>query len=314
MSREQEPKSLEQLIQERGELSELIKQRQELVGRIGSGRVRLGERPEKDAQIGRLRKKATLAADRWRGEFVALVSRISVLEEEEDQRSIEGAERYLQEVTTFRGWLEEIRGYTREGYLPKDILEKREGEYRLLAARPGSNLGLKRGLELLRARREKTVAAEVSSEEVVAEEKRIEKVPPRQYQIILPDGTVIRSKKETVIKHLEAFDPEALQKIVYYLGIIDGKGIRCPINNHTLVTVFGLSKGEVNQIQEKRWITPAKGKDHHPVYLLAEVVTVLYCHDNNHGLTKQIAKAVQRLTQQEIDKREKKTVHRALLL
>lgn len=214
--------------------------RSKLVGGIGSGRVRLGERPEKDAQIGRLRKKATLTANKWTDELTALISRIHVFEEEEDL------------IETGSYWVANER-------LPTRPVGQRQEEIGVVRLQP-------------------------------------------ETQTIIFSGEKPKKKRTRV----EVFDPEVLQKIVYYLGTIDGKGINCPINHHTLVTVFGLAKGEVEKIQEKRWITPARGKDHHPVYSLAEVVTALYCYDNSHGLTKQVARTVQRLTQQEIDKRKKK--------
>src|SRR3989344_4830607 len=158
MSKELEPQSLETLQAHQAKLEKIIGQRQDLKEAIGTGRVKSGlpgiENLDNDLRIDSAKTSVEASIERLQTRLASVDQTIESLTETD--RLIETAQHYQDEVSIRRAQLEKLKESVSAGRLSQELLVLREREFQQLAARPGEDIQLNQGLELLRTHQQGT--------------------------------------------------------------------------------------------------------------------------------------------------------------
>lgn len=147
MARENQPLPIQQLEQRKAKLTNLINQRESLVTRIGSGKVKVGSSSENTIKVGKARKMVKDSLPRLRGSLQEVSQETSILDQ---------AQEHLSTIALREKQLTIMREMLAEGNLSKEEIEVHQEEFEALRSLPEQNPALKRGLE--RLVREKTAS------------------------------------------------------------------------------------------------------------------------------------------------------------
>lgn len=184
---ERELVRLSQLEQESQRLSKITEQRQQLFDEIGDGTGRVkADTIERARKIGRVRFRLNLSEQRAFAHLDQITQELENLTETLREPLISLAQSHIKEVASKKESLDEIRKYTNEGFLAKEILEKFEQEYRIVAAKPGTDPILKKGIEFLQQKQE--------------QEKQVAEAVPSAPEEVPPTPAPIQPEAETPIE------------------------------------------------------------------------------------------------------------------
>lgn len=143
MPKEIEP--VQQIEQRRDRVSQVLGEREALVDRIGTGKVKIGSSWENTLKVGRVRSKVKASITRMTGQLGKL---------DEELNAYGQARDYLSQLPIRRTQLAEMSEMVAEGNLPKDALQAYQQQYEELASLSDRNPALQRGIERIRREEE----------------------------------------------------------------------------------------------------------------------------------------------------------------
>lgn len=108
------------------------------------------------------------------------------------------------------------------------------------------------------------------------------------------------------ITQVEQRDTEVRQRINSFLDRITELGITRSINGPQLTRFFPrVKRNFFEQAVERGYINPERGRDHHPVYKVEEIIVLLYIREYGNNLTSRQVKELREIIEEEMGKREK---------
>lgn len=121
----------------------------------------------------------------------------------------------------------------------------------------------------------------------------------------LTEPTVDKMPESPKLKEIERRDPQIRETINELQDRLDAKGINKPINNPQLTKFFpSLKHNFVEQaIIERGYISPLRGRDHHPVFNREEITLLLYVREHGNNLTPRLIKELKEIIVEEIEQR-----------
>ena len=225
MSKELEPQSLETLQAHQARLEKIIGQRQDLKEAIGTGRVKSGlpgiENLDNDLRIDSAKASVEASIERLQTRLASVDQTIESLTETD--RLIETAQHYQDEVSIRRAQLEKLKESVSAGRLSQELLVLREREFQQLAARPGEDIQLNQGLELLRTHQQGT-----AQEAIVGPARKEEGKPPPEKEIATRISVNLLNNQVTVVDEetgdvreqwINPVDLTVLRRMAHNLGL-----------------------------------------------------------------------------------------------
>lgn len=114
------------------------------------------------------------------------------------------------------------------------------------------------------------------------------------------------SEKTPKITKIEGRLPDIRSQISLVLDLAKKQNAAPTMSGPQVQRIYGLSTKFINQAQERGYISPERGRDHHATYTLEEVATLIFLKNNGNGLSAREVKELRRLIREDIANREGK--------